>query len=273
MGFQPKQVDWRRMPVEIREAFLVSLQARASAFSGANLSAIELAAACELTPDPWQHDVLVSTARQILLLCSRQSGKSTVTALLALHQALYTPGSLALIVAPALRQSQETFRKVRDFLDCLDAVELAAESALRLEFHNRSRVVVVPGNQKIRGFSGVDLLVIDEAALLDDAVYMALRPTMAVSRGRIVLLSTPAGQRGFFHSEWTSGDDWLRIRVPATECPRIDLAWLEAERERIGSWWFDQEYMCEFSDSSTQIFATEDILRCISDEVEPLWPN
>ncbi len=77
---------------------------------------------------------------------------------------------------------------------------------------------------------------------------MALRPVMATSQGRIVLLSVHRpDMRGFFHSEWTTGgDDWLRVRVPASECPRIDKEWLQAERERVGSWWFSQEYDVEF---------------------------
>src|SRR3712207_4427289 len=50
-------------------------------------------------PDPWQERVLWSSARQILLNCSRQSGKSTVTAVLATHTALYRPGSLILLVS------------------------------------------------------------------------------------------------------------------------------------------------------------------------------
>lgn len=272
MPFVAKTVNWRKLPIEIREDFYRSLRHHASGDAREQLSRVELAKACGLTPDKWQEEVLESDVRQIILLCSRQSGKSTVSALLGLHQALYKPNSLTLIVAPALRQSQETFRKVKDFLTELKMDGPIAESALRMEFHNKSRIVVIPGNEKIRGYSGVDLLVCDEAAQLPDSVYQALRPTMAVSQGRIILLSTPAGQRGFFHNEWTTGgDSWLRFLVPATECPRIDAAWLEAERERVGSWWYDQEYGCIFTDASTQIFSTEDILAMLSDEVQPLW--
>src|SRR4051794_4035747 len=65
--------------------------------------------------DPWQERLLRSSSDRILLNCSRQSGKSTMAALFALHRALYHPGSLVLCLAPALRQSQELFGKVLGF--------------------------------------------------------------------------------------------------------------------------------------------------------------
>src|SRR5581483_8698615 len=69
--------------------------------------AVALARRAGLEPDQWQADVLRSQAQQMILLCSRQAGKSTVTSLLALHQAIYTSDSLVLLLAPTLRQSQE----------------------------------------------------------------------------------------------------------------------------------------------------------------------
>jgi hypothetical protein len=65
-----------------------------------------------LKPDPWQEDLLSSTSERVLLNCCRQSGKSTMTGVIALHRALYHPGSLILCLAPALRQSQELFTKI-----------------------------------------------------------------------------------------------------------------------------------------------------------------
>jgi hypothetical protein len=65
-----------------------------------------------ILPDPWQAQVLRSSAHRLLLLCCRQSGKSTVSAALAWHTALAQPGSLILLLSPSLRQSQELFRKV-----------------------------------------------------------------------------------------------------------------------------------------------------------------
>ena len=62
--------------------------------------------------DPWQKRVLEADEAKMLLNCSRQSGKSTVAALLACRAAVYEPRSLILCVSPSLRQSGELFRKV-----------------------------------------------------------------------------------------------------------------------------------------------------------------
>src|SRR4030095_146743 len=74
-----------------------------------------------LTPDPRQRDFLQSEAKRQLLLCSRQSGKSTCTGTLALHTAIYSAPALVLLLSPSLRQSQELFRKVLDVYRTLDA--------------------------------------------------------------------------------------------------------------------------------------------------------
>src|SRR5205814_433566 len=101
-------------------------------------------------------------------------------------------------------------------------IPIAAQSALRLELANGSRVVSLPGTEgTVRGFSGVALLIIDEAARVADALYAAVRPMLAVSRGRLVALSTPFGQRGWFYDAWHSNEEWERVRVTAPECPRI----------------------------------------------------
>ena len=63
------------------------------------------------TPDPWQAETLRLTGRNTLLNCSRQSGKSTTTAIIALHTAIYRPGALVLLGSPSLRQSRELFVK------------------------------------------------------------------------------------------------------------------------------------------------------------------
>src|ERR1041385_3529691 len=77
----------------------------------AALAAVQLARNAGIEPDPWQRDFLLSNERAILLNCSRQSGKSTMAAVKAVHGALYEPRSLTLLLSPGLRQSGELFAK------------------------------------------------------------------------------------------------------------------------------------------------------------------
>ncbi len=101
-----------------------------------------------------------------------------------------------------------------------------------MQLTNGSRIEALPGTEKtIRGFSGVDLLVLDEAARVDDELYFAVRPMLAISGGALMMLTTPHGKRGVFYEEWTGGAGWERYEVPAAECPRIPEAFLEEEPE------------------------------------------
>jgi hypothetical protein len=237
------------------------------------LDRASFARALDLNPDPWQSRLLHSSSDRVLLNCCRQSGKSTMTSLIALHRALYHPGSLILCLAPALRQSQELFGKVLGFYrDLGRPVSPAAERKLSLELENESRIVTLPGSDKtIRGFSGVSLLILDEASRVADELYFAVRPMLAVSGGSLMMLTTPHGKRGVFYEEWTSGTGWERYEVPASECPRIPPAFLEEERQALPSWVYRQEYECSFEETEDQVFTTEMVERAVTPEVTPLF--
>jgi hypothetical protein len=237
------------------------------------LDRVAFARALSLEPDPWQEDLLSSSSDRVLLNCSRQSGKSTISAIIALHRALYHPGSLVLALAPALRQSQELFGKIAGFYrDLGRPVPPQGERKLSLELENGSRIITLPGSEKtIRGFSGVGLLLVDEASRVAHELYFAVRPMLAVSRGSLMMLSTPYGKRGAFYEEWTSGHGWECYKVPASECPRISEEFLAEERAALPSWVYRQEYCCSFEETEDQVFTTSMIERAVSSEVTPLF--
>jgi hypothetical protein len=226
-----------------------------------------------VTPDPWQREVLQSTQDRLLMLATRQAGKSTVAAALALHTALVRPRSPVLILSPSTRQSGELFRKVLDLFNASGRpMPVVAESALRIEFGNGSRVLSLPSTEAtVRCFSGVSLLVIDEAARVPDALYYAVRPMLAVSKGRLAALSTPFGKRGWFHDEWHGHGGWQRVKITAPECPRIEASFLEEERRALGERWFKQEYLCSFEEVIDAVFAYADIQAALTDEVQPMF--
>jgi len=237
------------------------------------LDRVSFALSVGVEPDPWQGDLLRSGSERILLNCSRQSGKSTMSAVIALHRALYHPSSLVLCLAPALRQSQELFGKIAGFYrDLGRPVAPQGERKLSLELENGSRLITLPGSEKtIRGFSGAALLLVDEASRVDDALYYAIRPMLAVSGGSLMMLSTPFGKRGVFYEEWTGGEGWECYEVPAAQCPRIPPEFLEEERATLPSWVYRQEYECSFEETEDQVFTTEMVERAVTPEVTPLF--
>ena len=186
--------------------------------------------------------------QRIILNCSRQSGKSTITAILALWEAIQRPKSVIVLDSPSLRQSQELMMKFAEFLSLINKdVKLDSDTKLSVRFANGSRVLALPGSEKtIRGISAVTLLVLDEAAGIPDELYGAVRPMLAVSRGRLILMSTPRGEQGFFFDTWAKSNGWEKIEVPWQQCPRIDPAFIEEERLERGNAWVAQEYECQF---------------------------
>jgi hypothetical protein len=237
------------------------------------LDRVSFAEKLGIVPDAWQRDLLRSSSDRVLLNCCRQSGKSTMSGLIALHRALYHRGSLILCLAPALRQSQELFGKIASFYrDLGRPVSPLGERKLSLELENGSRIVTLPGTDKtIRGFSGVSLLIVDEASRVSDELYFAVRPMLAVSGGALLMLTTPYGKRGVFYEEWISGHGWERYEVPANQCPRISPQFLEEEQDALPSWVYRQEYECSFEETEDQVFTTEMVERAVSSEVTPLF--
>ncbi len=187
---------------------------------------VEFARLVGLEPDRWQERLLSSEAPRVLMNCARQTGKSTAAGVLALHEALIAPGALVLILAPAERQAKELFSKVATFYHTLrHPIPADSYRKLGMQLTNGSRVEALPGTEKtVRGFSGTALLIVDEASRVDDGLYYAIRPMLAVSNGRLMMLTTPYGKRGVFFEEWTNGEGWERYEVRAEECERIPSA-------------------------------------------------
>ena len=226
-----------------------------------------------LAADALQARVLGKESRRGILNCSRQWGKSTITAAKAVHQAYTEADSLTVVVSPSARQSGEFLRKASGFVRKLSIRPRGdGDNEMSLLLPNGSRIVGLPGTEStIRGFSGVRLLLVDEASRVSDDVYLAVRPMLATSDGALWMMSTPNGKRGFFYEAWVrGGPEWERITAPATECERIGKRFLEEERREMGERCFRQEYLCEFEDTVSGVFDRDLLERALTYEVEPL---
>jgi hypothetical protein len=224
-------------------------------------------------PDAVQARVLDPGIRRGILNCMRQWGKSTVTAVKAVHRAFFDTGCLVLAVSPSARQSGEFIRKCSEFLRRAGVRPRGdGSNRLSIQLPNGSRIVGLPANEAtIRGFTAPAMVVIDEASRVSDELYLALRPMLHSGDGDLWLMSTPWGKRGFFYEAWANGGEvWTRIAVPATECPRMRPDVLEEERLTMGDLWFRQEYLCEFVQADDAVFREEDVDACLRGDVPPL---
>jgi len=231
---------------------------------------------CGFELDEYQRDFfkLANKQKRLVLNWARQSGKSTVVAIYALWCAIVKKGQLILIVSPSERQSGELFRKIRAMMRMIPAEmipKILIDNVLSVEFKNGSRIVALPGKEKtVRSFSGVTLLIEDEAARVDRAMHNSVRPMLAVSDGSHFLLSTPFGQQGHFYDSLSS-KRWEVLTVDARQNPRITDEFLEEELADMGTWWFNQEYLCIPMPDIDSIFSHEMIMNSMDDNIKPLF--
>src|SRR3990167_11110083 len=189
--------------------------------------------------DKWQQEVLDYDGN-IAIRAGRQVGKSVVIAEKVCRFALAHSGAVCLVIAASQRQSGLLFEKIKNTLLVLGRDVLAEVPTLtRLVLKNGSRIYTLPAGKTghfIRGYT-LDLLIIDEAAFVNESVFNSIIPMIAVSKkargfGHIIMLSTPFGKGGyFFHS--FSDPDFKQWHVSSEDCARIPNALLAKERKRL----------------------------------------
>jgi hypothetical protein len=199
------------------------------------------------------------------------------------------------------RDAEETARFLEQYATNPD-FRLARNAAMTKEFGNGSRIRSLPCSPDTIVGPSPDLLIIDEAARVPDALYTAMRPTLSRTKGRLVVCSTPFGKRGWFWEAWdrtskqaelvtryNGGESqealaraygyplqvvteilkaggkplWETIRVSCEDCPWLTPAFLAEERLEIGERWFEQEYRVQFRDAIDSAFGSTDIERAM----------
>ena len=239
------------------------------------LSALDLARLVLPYPlDAVQAELLATPARQVVLNCHRQWGKTTCTAVRAVHQATSRPRQLIVVISPTLEQSKILTQRCRDFAVALSyRVTTDGTNPRSVRFPNGSVILPVAADaDHARGWSA-HLLIIDEAAFVPDEVYAAVTPLVAATQGDLWLLSTPNGKRGFFFHEFMrTHPSGLRLTAPA-EGPdasgRIGAEFLALERARKTTQQFAQSYLCEFTTTERSVFRPEVIERAFQAEIPP----
>ncbi len=254
-------------------------------------------------PFPWQTAIANDSSKRVILLCSRQAGKSTFVSSIPCHTAKYQPGSLSLIIAPTEDQAIEDVIKVKNFIAHDPTYpRLVRNGSDYIELANKSRIIIVVATDTAaRGYSKPRVVMLDEASRIPDIVYKSgVIPMMTNNPdGRIYMLSTPFGQAGFFYETWANKPNWSKyfVRTPWTVNPDdpFHVYPLCTEQEfkaqfngsgihaffspnhsnyeiecgnlsEQGIVQYQQEFCCDFVEMNGQVFSYEDMNRFFGED-------
>jgi thymidine kinase len=161
----------------------------------------------------WPHQIEVarSGARYRVICAGRRAGKTKVFAVLALHRAVAHASSKVLIISTGEVAARRMFAEIARMASRARwvASSVSDETKSMLVFENRSVIECVPASMAQIRSAEADLLIIDEAAFVDEAIWEAAEPTIAARRGsKVLLASTPwADSDHFFNVLWQQGID------------------------------------------------------------------
>ena len=194
---------------------------------------------------------------------SRQLGISTLVSAYSLWLMMFQRDKNVLVIATKQDTAKNMVTKVRFAYDNLpDWMRKIAKSVsnnqLSLRLSNGSQIKAVSAAGDAGRSEAVTLLVIDEAAFIDniETIYTAAKMTLATGGGCIAL-STPNGVGNWFHSTYTKAqkqeNGFLPISLPWTVHPERDIEWRKQQDIDLGVRMAAQECDCDFATSGNTV--------------------
>ena len=219
---------------------------------------------------PFQSEVLhlFRDNDYIITLKSRQLGISTLAAAYSLWLMLFHKDKNVLALATTQATARNLVSKTMFMYDQLPKwLRLPAleKNKLSLRLKNGSKITAKSSNADAARSEAVSLLLIDEAAFIDniDETFTAAQQTLATG-GQCMALSTPNGIGNWFHITWEkaeSGENsFLPIKLPWTVHPERNQEWREQQDKDLGPRMAGQECDCDFLASGDTVFEPDDLL-------------
>ena len=180
--------------------------------------------------------------RFLLILKSRQLGITTLVAAYSLWQMLFNSDRNILVISIKQEISKEIITKVRfanDHLPSWLKVVATEDNRLSLRLKNGSMIAATSSAKDAGRSKALSLLVLDEAAFIDEAreIWTSAFNTLSTG-GRAIILSTPNGVGNWFHEMWVNADrgrnDFKTLKLPWQLHPKRDERWREEQTKQLG---------------------------------------
>lgn len=255
---------------------------------------------------PWQEYVYKLPRQPVMIVSTRQAGKTFLAAGKTYELATIERGSVSAVVCPDQDKSKRVIERVSS-IKLTDTATTAPfdpdnKEEVGLPWAGGSMIRAMPGTIKGVVSHTVKCLIFDEANLITRSLYGAATPTQAhIENPWTWALSSAWWQDGWFYDDWTKGTGgWTRILVrarwdikdrkvvPYMRESEFKAMWaekgitafysdfptrefLELELTRHPERTVRQQYFCEFQPLEGAVFSEEWIQSAFTSEVKPLF--
>jgi hypothetical protein len=220
----------------------------------------------------WQKDVYDAmdkskgTRKKFVVVARRQCGKSVLAIIELIKFSLEYVGT-SVLVEPTRAQSLRVMKQLCKYLDGSGVIQSINQSTLILTFVNGSEILFKSAEQRdsLRGFTVTNLLVIDEAAFIQDDIFQILYPTTDANAAPILIISTPLFCSGEFYKQFTTKNeiiktfDWSKYDT-SKYLPKETL---EMYRQQLTAMKFQTEYEGKFVTEGGFVF--QNISNCFGE--------
>ncbi len=218
-------------------------------------------------PHPAQSLILADPTRFRVVACGRRFGKTELGKLEVLKLLDTTSNAVIWWVSPTHKMAIEVWD---DFTQALAPLAERINRTYHTIYLPDNRILAIRSAHdphRLRG-SGLDLLVMDEAAFCPEKAWHALRPALSDRNGKALFLSTPRG-RNWFWQLYAKGIDpleteWTAWRLPTSTNPHIAPGEVESASRDLPERMFLQEYQAEFLEDYGLVFRS--VLECVHHE-------
>ncbi len=228
--------------------------------------------------DKWQEEVMACKGNMVLR-SGRQVGKSTVIGLKSAKYALENKNKLIMVISKTERQAGLLFTKILWNIHELAKKEIKKgkdrPTKHKISLKNGSVIHCLPAGDTGYGIMGftIDLLIADEAAFIPEEVWNSIIPALAITRGKIWLLSTPFIKEGYYY-DCFQDPSFTAFHTSSEDCPRRDDAFLAHKKATITKAQYAQMYLGQFVDELRQFFTDRWIKNiCKGTKRKSILPN